>query len=121
MVKTIYEQTGWKGILPVSICQDSDALNQVTEFDYVLPDPAFFDYCQSRLGNIKPHNCPWYWEMVMDHRTTRQSYINAARGNARYLRSGERVAGQEILLSWKTYCIQRAKIQDCWEIYTGRR
>lgn len=109
-VKTIKEMTGWSGALPVSICQDIEVLLRITEYDYDLKNRDFEKYCRSRFGFSRATD-PKYFEQECNLDITYDEFASY------WAKKGE----TNIALSWEIFNIERGKLQDCWEIYIGRR
>jgi hypothetical protein len=78
------------------ICNSGDALARVIEFDFDLNDLQFVHYFIGRTGyDILEADCGW--------EKKREMILNPSHADER----------------WQQ--IERGKIQDCWELYRGRR
>ena len=111
-VRSITQQTGWKRPMPQTLCQDVDALLKVTDYSFDTSNRDFLRYFENRTGyyiGADPHHPqilsrierglmqplpPGYFEM--------QCQVANNRDDNRIHR------------------IYRAKLQDCWEIYTAQ-
>jgi len=122
-MKTIFEQTGWKGPLPISICQDMNILLKITEYDYDLRNQEFEEYCRSRFGFCRPQD-PKYFEQLCDLTTDKKKFFESWKICGRYASQemiGKKISDDRLELEWKIFNITRGKLQDCWEIFIGRR
>ena len=75
LAKSIFEQTGWSGALPVSICQDTDILLSIYEYDYDLNNHEFEKYCRERFG-FRRADDPAYFDHLCDYKMTKEEYFD---------------------------------------------
>ncbi|MDA3970263.1 MAG: hypothetical protein PF442_02825 [Desulfobulbaceae bacterium] len=123
MVKTIYEQTGWRGPLPVSICQDMDILLQINEYDYDLTNKDFEEYCHCRGRSIHAVDPRWFHQLC-DLAITKDDFFNSWRVQSNF--AGINVRGTtrttaELEGVWQAFRLTKGQLQDCWEIFMERR
>ncbi len=120
MTSTVFEQTGWAGTLPETICQETDILLAITEYDYDTEDPGFVQYCLDRgcwyrvheEGSISyqfVHHCDWGESAYMKCKQTTIEPYNTL------------LHPEELKVMWQGVLAARGALQDCWEIYTFRR
>lgn len=97
MVRTIEEQTGWRRGFKLTTCHTPKVLDAVTEFDYDIDNAEFVKYFESRTG-VMISKCECGWEPV-----------------------------RTVLANWRveapstTWRITRARLQDCWQIWTAQQ
>ena len=115
MTRTIYEQTGWiRRPLPVSICQDSDVLTRITEYDFDLDNLDFVKYFISRTGyDILGTDCGW---------KKKREFILDADDSAMERYQADAAANRKRVGKFSSYndtwrVIERGKLQDCWELW----
>lgn len=124
MTKTIFEQTGWVGALPVSICQDFDVLIRISEYDYDSENSEFIKYCEAR-GVLYKAGIPGSirYSATMDLETTKNSFM--AENDFQYFQeyNGARLkcTGPELENHWRCMLSAKGSLQDCWEMFVGRR
>ncbi|MFA7346878.1 MAG: hypothetical protein WCZ86_03865 [Desulfurivibrionaceae bacterium] len=115
---TIQEQTGWRRVHPMQICQEPSALLAVSSYSYDLSNKHFVSYFLDRTG-IDLHH---------DHLDRRRIFFITApwpeverwilsSPELTYLGTGLPVAEMERHSMVKVWKIMRAKLQDCWEIW----
>jgi hypothetical protein len=110
-----------RGSFP-SLCQDPDLLLMVSDFDYRLEEPGFQAYCAERgvlhvagtLGSKR-------WQFFQKHTRTREEFL--ADPYFRFAATAELAGPHEfgksdMEVGWKIICLGRAKLQDCWELYS---
>lgn len=95
-MKTIYEQTGWVRRYPVSLCQDLEVLERITDCCFDLRNDVFRKYVRDRLG--------------MQYEAEAQDVFDQDRVTF----IGE--CPEHDPFYWKAHCVQRGKLQDCWEL-----
>jgi hypothetical protein len=117
MTRTIYEQTGWsRGPLPVSICNDGEVLERITEYSFDLNNREFVEYFTDRTGyDILRAGCGWDKKraLILDAddsvRAQLQSEADAkakAKESRKFSSYNER---------WRR--VERGMLQDCWELW----
>ena len=121
MTPTILEQTGWTGLMSVTICQDNDVLRRVTRYDYSCSDEGFMEYCDERgiMGRMTD------FEFCCDYTLTKDEYMRREHP-IEPPEPGERpsthvFSGEELEAFWAIVVAARGAFQDCWEMYTFRR
>ncbi len=97
-VPTIEDQAGWQRPSESALCQDTDALALVSEFNYDLNDADFVAYFEQRTG-MQLRQCECGFDDVVAVWANPWSYP---------------ASEYDIPLAWQT---TRAKLQDCWELY----
>jgi len=112
-------QKPWTRFPNEALCQETELLLTVSEFDYDLSDESFQEYCRIRgvlhiAGN--PNSRRWYY--VKNHDIEENDFRKD-----RIIQYEKSIDGEEVERSkdavdfdWKIISIGRAKIQDCWEI-----
>jgi len=103
-----------------TLCQDTDLLIMVDEYDYDLSSNEFQRYCSTRgvlhiAGDIGSKR----WEFFSDYRKLKSEYLADS-----YFRFAEEMDGkrykytiEELETSWRIILLGRAKLQDCWELF----
>lgn len=111
----------WTRPGPSTLCQEIYLLGMVGEFDYDLSDSAFQDYCCDR-GVLHVAGEPGCrrWEYLSAHDGAKSRYLSDP-----YFQLAEEVDGkqyrftdEELESGWMVILLARAKLQDCWEIYS---
>lgn len=109
-----------RGAYP-KLCQETEWLARVSEYDYDLLNPEFQDYCRMR-GIL---------HMAGPPESTRWGFcVNHGRGPAEYFKEIGRTPPQptspdsatpppEVDTAWRIVRIARGKLQDCWELFTA--
>jgi len=105
-----------------ALCQDTDMLILVNAYDYDLSDKAFQEYCSVRgilhvAGELGSHR----WEFFTNYEKSRSEYFKD-----RYFQFTQEVNGkryrytdEEMRTGWEIILLGRAKLQDCWELYSS--
>ena len=112
MVKTVFEQTGWRGLCAVSICQDIDILQAITEYDYDLHDIEFEKYCVSRFGHSRAAYPPAF-EHICDYGMSKKVWFDHYRKNE----VGTIFPDDDLETLWQGRKIRLGKYQQCWELF----
>jgi hypothetical protein len=107
-----------------ALCQESDLLLMVREYDYDLSIKRFQDYCSDRgILHVSGEPESKRWEYMADYRKTKSSFLADS-----YFRFSEEVNGKQhhytdgdMETHWKIIRLGRAKLQDCWELYSRER
>lgn len=119
--RTIYQQTGWRGPMPVSICQDHNILATVTEYDFDLNDKAFQTYCRGR-GVLQQAREGKAFAFTADHAATKEQFFKDFRKAEKHPLFPQYVfSDEEMETHWKIMLAAKGALQDCWEIFKGRR
>ena len=110
----------WSRPRPEALCQDTDLLLLVSEYDYDLSSPAFQAYCRSRgVLYVAGEPGTTRWEYSEQHGRTKAEYLDnpyfqyAQEVNGR----GHKFTKDEMETQWRVICLARAQIQDCWELF----
>jgi hypothetical protein len=113
----------WKRGGRISLLQDTDLLLMIREYDYDLLNKDFQNYSSSRgvlqtAGQVESKK----WKFCVDHSKTKNDYLADPAFHYAQEMDGKRYkyTDNEMETGWKIIVIGRAKLQDCWEIYTGR-
>ena len=104
-----------------ALCQEVDFLIMVSEYDYDLSDKTFQAYCSARgILHVAGEPGSRRWKYVADFRKTKSAYLADP-----YFQFPEEVNGkqhrytdEEVETGWKIMLLGRAKIQDCWELFS---
>lgn len=134
MVRSIFEQTGWKGVLPVTICQEFDVLTSINEYDFDLNNLAFQNYCKKR-GILHKAGIEKRFLFTANHSATKKQFFEEFRFGERVtdptlilnlpqkdqLRQRYEFTDKELEIHWKIMLAAKGAFQDCWEIFTGKR
>ena len=111
----------WKRPSEVALCQEIELLVMVDEYDYDLSNENFQSYCASRgILHVAGEQGSRRWEFVANFTKTKQDFFADA-----YFQYAEEVNGtryryteQEMETAWKITVLGRAKLQDCWELFS---
>ena len=103
------------------LCQEIAFLMMVSEYDYDLSNKNFQAYCSARgVLHVAGEPGTKRWKYQADYRKTKSAYLADS-----YFQFAEEVGGkqhrytkEEMETGWKTMCLGRAKLQDCWELYS---
>ncbi|XHR27524.1 MAG: hypothetical protein ACFUZC_16460 [Chthoniobacteraceae bacterium] len=113
-VPTVERQTGWHRPYRFTICQEIEVLLAIREFSYDLNDTAFLRYFESRTGRQIRQSLAEYPE-GRSARDWRVPLSEVKRPH--YLINNAPLPDDEFESMKGVYAIERAKLQDCWEIY----
>jgi hypothetical protein len=105
------------------LCQESTFLLMVSEYDYDLSNKTFQAYCSARgVLHVAGELGSRRWKYLADYRKTKSAYFADS-----YFQLSEEVDGkqhrytnEEMETSWKIMLLGRAKLQDCWELYSRK-
>ncbi len=105
-----------------ALCQNADLLLTVDEYDYDLSDPGFQKYCSDRgVLHVAGEPGSKRWKFFVSHAKPKRQYLED-----QYFQFSEEVDGKkhrytrkEMEVGWKIIRLGRAKLQDCWELYSG--
>jgi hypothetical protein len=113
----------WKRIGPNALCQEPELLLMVNQYDYDLADKDFQKYCENRgilfiAGDFGSKR----WHIFMHWNKSKDDYLADP-----YFQYAEEVNGKkykynnhEMDVQWRIIKLGRAKLQDCWELYSKR-
>lgn len=116
-------QKPWTRLGESSICQEYDLLIIVCDYDYDLSDKSFQDYCTAR-GVLHVAGVPGSrrWEYMEDYRKAKDTYLSNP-----YFQFAEKIDGKQYRFTeeqmetgWTIMSLGRAKLQDCWELYSRK-
>jgi len=121
-MKTIQEQTGWKRPYPKMICQNSNILKNITEYNYDLTNTEFINYFRSRTG-ILLHKCE---DVELEHfllnSSTSKAATNWLLNSPEYkYHTGVAVSKYDRLIDIEINKVLRGKLQDCWELFSNNK
>lgn len=116
--------TKWSRPGAEALCQESDFLSKVYEYDYDLSDNGFQNYCLSRgVLNVAGEKGSKRWDVFLNHNKTRNQYLSD-----HYFHFAQEVDGKrykytddEMETGWKIILIGRGELQDCWELYSQKK
>lgn len=105
------------------LCQEVTFLMMVSEYDYDLSDKIYQAYCSARgILHVAGEPGSRRWKYLADYRKTKSAYFANS-----YFQLSEEVDGkqhrytnEEIETGWKIMLLGRAKLQDCWELYSRK-
>ncbi|HAM57559.1 MAG TPA: hypothetical protein DCQ64_19960 [Candidatus Rokubacteria bacterium] len=105
---------------PTALCQKSDYLLMVREYDYDLADERFCEYCQTRgTLSVAGVNGSPRWMLFRDHQRPKCDYLKDP-----YFQFGQELAGVkrayspvEMESGWDVIRYGRATLQDSWELF----
>jgi hypothetical protein len=106
-----------------ALCQDVELLIMVSQYDYALSNKTFQAYCSGRgILHVAGEPGTKRWKYLADYRKTKSAYFADS-----YFHFAEEVGGkrysyteEEMETGWKTMLLGRAKLQDCWELYSRK-
>lgn len=106
-----------------ALCQEVNLLIMVSEYDYDLSDKTFQAYCSDRgILHVAGEPGSRRWKYLADYRKTKSVYLADP-----YFQLSEEVDGKrhhytndEMETGWKIILLGRAKLQDCWELYSRK-
>ena len=104
-----------------ALCQDTDLLILVSEYDYDLTDTHFQRYCEAR-GVLYVAGEPGSrrWEFFRHYTKSKTEYLKDPYFQFAQEHNGKRYryTDDEMETGWRIVVIGRGKLQDCWELYT---
>jgi len=111
----------WTRPSPDNLCQEPELLVLVCEFDYDLLNNAFKEYCHDRgILHVVGETGSKREKYFLDHNKSKSEYLKDP-----YFRFAQELDGkkyqytvEEMETGWKTIQLGRAKLQDCWELYS---
>lgn len=108
----------WQRGTHPQLCQETDLLLMVSEYDYDLENSRFQDYCRSR-GVLHVAGVPGSerWSVFRDPNIGEDEFL----GNSyfRFSEAGKEYTSEQMKTQWEIVRIGRAKLEDCWELYTS--
>lgn len=114
----------WRRVGEAALCQEIDVLQLVTECDFDLSEASFQGYCSAR-GVLSVAGEPGSnrWAFVADFSKGRGAYMRDPYFAYAIEVNGERYkfSEQEMEFGWQLMQLARARLQDCWELYTQER
>lgn len=130
---SIFEQTGWRRPYPKMILQDVNILLKINKFSFDLCSPGFVEYVKARVGiDYSPgqeirkimirtpgagasFQSSWLNSNLSNHKITKQEYLKSRKKLTGLGFSGK--TQKDLDIDWKIFLIQKAKNQDCWELF----
>ncbi len=110
----------WKRPGANALCQETDFLVMVDEYDYDFASTDFQEYCLGRgtlsvAGEVGSRR----WDYFLDYSITKGDYLeDPLHQYAEEVdRKQHRYTAHEMENGWTIICIGRAKLQDCWELF----
>ena len=116
MTKSIEQQTGWKRSHPNMLLMNSDLLEKINEYSYVMSDIDFVDYAHARgcmNGAFKKGSS--LRSYIEDHHLSYKKFLS----ETFYLENGNVMPQCDKESLWHCVCLGRASLEDCWEVYSG--
>jgi len=106
-----------------ALCQEPDLLIMVSQYNYDLSDEGFQAYCSARgILHVAGELGSRRWKYLADFRKTKSAYLADP-----YFQLSQEVAGKQhrytdadMETGWKIMLLGRAKLQDCWELYSRK-
>lgn len=107
---------------PDALCQNTDILKLVTEYDYDVSDLRFQDYCSSRGVTPGGVHGSTRWKFFADHSLSKQDYLANPYFHFAQEFQGTRhtYTPEEMESQWNVIFLGRAALQDCWELLFKR-
>lgn len=104
-----------------ALCQDVDRLLAVDRWSYDLKDVAFVAECV-RLGVLYRFGSPGgrAWRFIEDTSLGLADWLadEGVRFAQEYQGARHRFSDEELTAHWRCVLIQRARVQDCWDLTT---
>lgn len=104
-----------------ALCQEIDLLIMVDEYDYDLSNKTFQGYCSARgILHVTGEPGSRRWEYMADYAKTKRDYLADPWFQFAQEFDGKRYryTNEEMETCWKIVRLGRAKLQDCWELYS---
>lgn len=111
----------WRRSHPSQLCQDPEHLATITTFSYDLEAPGFRAYLGLRgLAHCLLAPGSAGARFVADHTLTREDHDLEPEFRFALEHDGERYeyTDREREIQWEILCSQRARTQDCWDVWT---
>lgn len=98
-----------RGAFP-KLCQDTEWVATIYEYDYDLPNTEFQEYCRSR-GVLHIAGTPGSkrWEFCVNHQWSADEFFE------------DDPSATDIGSDWRILRTARGKLQDCWELFRRDR
>lgn len=113
----------WKRPSEEALCQDMDLLVMVQEYSYDLSNQAFRQYCDDRgILNVAGKPTSEWWKFADDYSKNKRDFLAAPSFHFAQEVNGSRyryTAG-ELETAWLIMVLGRAKLQDCWELFSRK-
>ncbi len=91
----------------------------VSEFDYDLEASEFLEYCRNRgVLHVAGEPGSKRWRFFRDFGIGKESFLEDS--HFQFSESGEAYTADEMKTQWEIVMIGRAKLQDCWELFSRR-
>lgn len=104
-----------------ALCQEIDLLIMVDEYDYDLSDKTFQGYCSARgILHVTGEPGSRKWKYMADYTQTKHDYLADPCFQFAQEFDGKRYryTDGEMETGWKIILLGRAKLQDCWELFS---
>ena len=106
-----------------TLCQETDLLLMVKDYDYDLANEGFQSYCSSR-GVLHVAGTPGSerWEIFRVHSKRKADYMDNPYFQYAGGISGKgmKYTARQMDTGWRIVRIGRAKLQDCWELFLSK-
>lgn len=112
----------WTRVPRETLCQEVDLLVMVSEYDYDLSNADFREYCRERgVFNVAGEEGSKRREYFLNHKKKKDEFLDDPYFQFAQESNGKkyRYTDDEMKTGWKTVEIGRAKLQDCWEIFSS--
>jgi hypothetical protein len=106
------------------LCQESEFLLLVEDYDYALSDVEFQEYCKERgVLHVAGKAGSTRWTYYVEFSKTKDDYLDddyfhfaeeSAVGRHRY-------TDKKLDVHWEIIQLGRARLQDCWEVYLHQK
>ena len=108
----------WQRGTHPQLCQETDLLLMVSEYDYDLENLRYQDYCRGR-GVLHVAGVPdsERWLVFRDPQIGEEEFLENP--YFRFSQVGKEYTPEQMKTQWEIVRIGRAKLQDCWELYTS--
>jgi hypothetical protein len=106
------------------LCQENTFLLMVSEYDYDLSNKTFQAYCSARgILHVAGEPGSRRWKYLAGYRKTKSAYFADPYFQLSEEADGKqyRYTNEEMETGWKIMLLGRAKLQDCWELYSQNR
>jgi hypothetical protein len=108
---------------PKALCQRTEFLLMVTDYDYDLSNEAFQAYCTGRGTSCLAEPGSRRWDFFADHRLAKEDYLADPyfRSAAEHEGSRHTHSDDEMSSGWRVIQFGRAVLQDSWELFCAER
>ena len=108
----------WTRTGPLSLLQDPEFLQYVTQFDYRLDDPVYEGYCRKRgVFHVVPEEDSWRYPFLANPSMDRADFLKQCARGAEPAYASEKA----IETGWRIVRLGRAALQDSWEVFLAER